>query len=244
MQSTHKRKSTPREKKLYTCEWCGSGFSSASNNPPKYCGSKCRDRSRYDRHHDARLAAVQEYRAANKEEIRERRRLAWAENPERGRARNRVNYLRHREKRVAEALEYQRSNPEVVARTRNKRRAAVSYAITSRDLQRLTRQYRGACAYCAVTLSAFGRSEGTSLQWDHVVPLSRGGTNGIGNIVPSCRSCNLEKNAKFLTEWKNRWYLRAGAKDGADELRDLEKARWYVEREIQRVVVARGVDGG
>ena len=41
-----------------------------------------------------------------------------------------------------------------------------------------------------------------------------------------------------------KYLARAGAKDGADELRDLEKALWYVEREIQRVVTARGVDGG
>ena len=36
---------------------------------------------------------------------------------------------------------------------------------------------------------------------DHVVPLSRGGTHDIGNVVPSCQACNLSKGAKLISEW-------------------------------------------
>lgn len=38
---------------------------------------------------------------------------------------------------------------------------------------------------------------------DHVVPLSKGGTNYIDNIVPACVSCNSSKRDKFLSEWRN-----------------------------------------
>lgn len=36
---------------------------------------------------------------------------------------------------------------------------------------------------------------------DHVWPLSRGGSNDVTNIVPSCRECNRDKHTSTLTEW-------------------------------------------
>jgi len=44
--------------------------------------------------------------------------------------------------------------------------------------------YGGLCAYCEE--AAWGHV-------DHVVPLSRGGADSIGNAVPACQSCNLRK---------------------------------------------------
>ena len=48
------------------------------------------------------------------------------------------------------------------------------------------------CAYCG--------SEGT-LQWEHIVPRSRGGPNTIDNMVQSCPKCNREKAARNPIEW-------------------------------------------
>lgn len=36
---------------------------------------------------------------------------------------------------------------------------------------------------------------------DHVVPISRGGRNDIGNILPCCQRCNGDKGDMTLTEW-------------------------------------------
>lgn len=53
-------------------------------------------------------------------------------------------------------------------------------------------KFDNCCAYC-------GSLE--PLVPDHVVPLSRGGTNTIGNILPACSYCNGSKKDKLLEEW-------------------------------------------
>jgi 5-methylcytosine-specific restriction endonuclease McrA len=51
------------------------------------------------------------------------------------------------------------------------------------------------CAYCDMEIA--GQPDP-----DHVVPLSRGGSNSITNILPSCRACNSDKRDLLLDEWK------------------------------------------
>lgn len=207
MQSTKKRAYTPRLLRDMSCKWCQSAYQTRSNNSA-YCSAKCKESARYDRDRDKRIQEVRDYRAKNAEAISARRRSAYIENREERLAENKRNYAKHRASRVAAALEYQRSNPDVVTRTRNKRRAALSFDISSRDMRRLLARFRHRCAYCTRPLGPQGKDSGLSLQWDHVVPLSRGGANSVANLAPSCRDCNMEKSAKFLTEWRNRWYIQ------------------------------------
>lgn len=42
----------------------------------------------------------------------------------------------------------------------------------------------GPCAYCGDPIPT---------QVDHVMPLSRGGTDDWDNLAPACRGCNMEK---------------------------------------------------
>jgi len=51
------------------------------------------------------------------------------------------------------------------------------------------------CGYCG------GR--GKSLECDHVIPIAKGGTNELGNLITACRGCNRKKRDKMLEEWRN-----------------------------------------
>lgn len=51
----------------------------------------------------------------------------------------------------------------------------------------------GGCAYCW--------QPSDDVQPDHVVPLSRGGSNSITNVVPACGACNRDKRDLLLHEW-------------------------------------------
>lgn len=56
----------------------------------------------------------------------------------------------------------------------------------------------GICVYCEKTLESYHE-----VTYDHVVPLSRGGSNGWENIVSACTSCNNRKgNHMPAGEWK------------------------------------------
>lgn len=49
---------------------------------------------------------------------------------------------------------------------------------------------------------------GDAVEWDHATPVTRyGATGDISNLYPACRSCNAQKNAMTLVEWRRelRW---------------------------------------
>jgi len=55
------------------------------------------------------------------------------------------------------------------------------------------------CTYCDAWHTKWGHSWKFS-QGDHVVPLKKGGTDTMNNMVPCCSSCNSSKRAKILYE--------------------------------------------
>lgn len=56
-------------------------------------------------------------------------------------------------------------------------------------------EYR--CTYCGDTEAP--------LCADHVVPLSRGGSNEPNNLVCACMPCNSSKSDRLLSEWRGRY---------------------------------------
>lgn len=59
----------------------------------------------------------------------------------------------------------------------------------------------GHCAYCGDNLCE------EDFHIDHVFPKSLGGSNDLGNLMPSCHSCNASKGTKTLEHY--RMYLTA-----------------------------------
>jgi len=115
-----------------------------------------------------------------------------AAHPEEHKADRRADYAKHREQRLAQSALYHREHPEVGrARIHNRRarKLAAEGSFTPGDWLVLIEFWGGRCAYCG---------EQGPLEADHRIPLARGGTNVIANILPACRRCNARKH--LMTE--------------------------------------------
>lgn len=73
----------------------------------------------------------------------------------------------------------------------------------------LWQRFKGRCAYCEERL----RYETATL--DHIIPLSKGGTNSIFNRALACMPCNRDKGDKLhgitwtrMAPWETRESLR------------------------------------
>ncbi|TMF81246.1 MAG: HNH endonuclease [Chloroflexi bacterium] len=122
---------------------------------------------------------------------------------EEDRANKRDYYARNRARSKAAVAAYRLANPEVVRVVRRLRRArevAAAGVYTTAQWLDLVRVYDGRCGYCGLAVT---------LEPDHRVPLARGGSNWIENIIPCCRPCNTRKRTATEDEFRAR-LLREG----------------------------------
>lgn len=96
-------------------------------------------------------------------------------------------------RRRAERPEHYRA---IVSRSRAKRLRAPGRH-TAADVRRIYANQHGLCYWCRVPV-------GDRYHVDHVIPLSRGGSDDAGNLVVACPSCNLRKHAKMPSEFAGR----------------------------------------
>lgn len=58
------------------------------------------------------------------------------------------------------------------------------------------------CIFCDTKLSTRNSKYAPNhLTIEHLVPITRGGTNDITNLRISCRQCNIEKQNRLIHEW-------------------------------------------
>jgi 5-methylcytosine-specific restriction endonuclease McrA len=162
-----------------------------ANNPEKiaYHSQKFRAenpdyaKNYYAKHRETEIKRGKAHYWANTSKQAARKRHDRLTNPEKYRQRNKRYAQNNREQLNAKH-----------ARRRALKQNAKTYCISRKELWRL---YNSKCFYCG----------DKSTTMDHVIPLSRGGSHGIGNLVPSCGPCNYSKAGRTITEWKI-WKIR------------------------------------
>lgn len=185
--------------------------------PDKTLTKKEKDHLYYIAHRDEIIARVREYSANNKEKISDKgrnyrqrnlerlkayRRRWYVDNREKSKDYSRAYYQSHKEEHAEYGREWRKNNPEkvrVIGRaSMNRRRALLMSAegqYTAKDAKAQYERQKGQCYWC-------DKYVGSRYDLDHIVPLTRGGSNYPDNIVVACPHCNRSRRNKLPHEWK------------------------------------------
>ncbi len=153
------------------------------------------ERSRANLPH--RVEARRKYQEEHKEQIDEYKKAWTKTNAVRTAAYKREYYEQNREEVIARSKGWAENNLKKVeqfkANNRRKRRAAKHASgdnFTAQQFVELCEKYGNKCLCCGDTAAV--------LEADHVVPLTRGGSDDIDNIQPLCGTCNRSKFVKTI----------------------------------------------
>ncbi len=164
-----------------------------------------------DEHREYKKKYAKEYYKKNKEPVREKQRLHRIKNIEKYKEREKRNtilfkdyikdrskayYIKNKEKIIEKIKEYsQTEKGKIIRRNMNQRRRLLvkDGDVTTNQLQELISKSTH-CYWCKTKLK-------NEYQIDHYFPISKGGKHTISNLVITCPTCNLKKNAKDPIEF-------------------------------------------
>lgn len=146
----------------------------------------------YEANKETLCERAMEYREQNKEHLSELARKYYLDNSERIIARSRQYYIDNAERISDRSRQYVKDNPDIISEARRNRRARKKLAVgthTKEDINNLLNLQKKKCAVCKKPIS-------DCYHVDHVVALSKGGSNDRYNLQLLCPPCNLSKHDK------------------------------------------------
>jgi 5-methylcytosine-specific restriction endonuclease McrA len=162
------------------------------------------ERAKWTLEHPGRMRELDKaYKAAHRDAINKQQRDWRINNPEEAKAKDRKDVVLYHDNRIAYAREYRLKNPEkmkllnkewrsnhpeemqVYESRRRAKKLGNGGTHTANDWRMIKAMYGNKCVAC-------GR-EGGVLTQDHIKPIALGGSDGIENIQPLCKSCNSSK---------------------------------------------------
>jgi hypothetical protein len=164
-------------------------------NPKVYW--KNRNKKWYAEHKDISRERNKKWHLAHKKQHAERVRKYYANNKEKCLERQKCR----RQERKEYYQEYEKMREKLPSRIaqrryhnacRRARKNKAEGSHTFGEWELLKKQYNYTCPACN------GKEPNIILSEDHIIPLSKDGSNYIENIQPLCRSCNCKKHTTII----------------------------------------------
>lgn len=188
---------------------------------PKYCRTCQKEKTNFGRRKGTKDGldwTCKDCKSTQQKIYRSKKGNSYMEPTKRWRSLNKENerktkkewYLKNRDQELQRAKNWHRNNSvksrqlhkewrennrdkvRLQNQTRRSRRHNAAGLCTLEQLRARIDFYGGKCAYCRINLYS---------DIDHVIPLSKGGSNWPANLRPSCQTCNSSKNDKDLKSW-------------------------------------------
>lgn len=138
--------------------------------------------------------------AQNADKICLKNREKYKENSNKIKEYNRKWYASHKEYFSKKNKKYSIENKEYIyLKNRKRNKKIVGNNIPQDQINILLSQHEDKCFYCKIEVKA-----GYNLHLDHKIPLSKDGNHTIENLVPSCKTCNLQKGTQTDEEFLKR----------------------------------------
>ncbi len=188
----HKR----RMKSQVKCQQCGKIFLDWITQGPKFCSRRCYAERQKVHNPNSPFAPGSLHPnwkggvSSSKEYKREYDVLYKGERRAHISEKEKERYLRNRTRILSKVKEYRLKNPDrfrFFVKLYKARRRGADGSHTREEWENLKAKYNWTCPSCK------RREPDISLTEDHVIPLSKGGSNNIENLQPLCRSCNTSK---------------------------------------------------
>ena len=155
------------------------------------------DKAYYERNKEKYSASSKAWREAHKDEFSSYIKAYRIANKDKISAKNKELYEATKEIRRAYYKKWREENQDIRAEHQRNRRAMKKNSVgqhTKEDIMNLFMLQKNKCACCRKSIK-------NEYHADHIVPLSKGGSNDKYNIQLLCAPCNLRKNAKDPIEF-------------------------------------------
>lgn len=176
--------------KTKQCSKCGenknvSDFYKLASSPSGL-QSRCKEccKSHYEENKDYLLKQHYTWVENNREKHNEYSRKVYSNNPEKYRSAARAFY-----NTIIGKL-----NNRIRQHKRRARKNEAQGTHTREDIKNIYSKQKGLCYWCGIPV-------GNKYHIDHIIPLSRGGSNFPENLAVSCPTCNQKKWNKLPSEW-------------------------------------------
>lgn len=124
----------------------------------------------YENNKQYHAEKAKKYREENKDYLNKKKRIWYSENKEKVEAYRKQNALSYR----------------VYSSNRRAKIKGNGGSHSKEDISRIIELQKGCCAICKCSLDDY--------HVDHIIPISKGGSNDSHNIQITCQACNLSKS--------------------------------------------------